>query len=430
MTALLPRLTLGFDNPNKAAALLACLALVGLAGALRARRASSALFGGLFAALAGLGLVLTSSRGGLLAFLCGAAFVVAANRRTLTGRRLVSLLAGFAAVVGLLLACGNPQRFRPNVPVTDQSVANRLLVWRTAPCLMADAPSGWGLGNAGAAFRSWYQPLDRHEDYRTLVSSHLTWLVELGRGGRLAYAAAWMFVLALGALRLKLCRDALPLAVWACLGVAAQFSSVGESIVLWLMPAALLVPAVATFCSPAAAPFRRTCLGVALIGGTALVTSLESVGRRFRPTGIPPVANDGVRLVVGSGQPVGWIVLNGAVMGGGGYGRRLRAHAAGRPDAAYGVARSLADVPADVERLAVCGETRELAARLPQFARLKSLRILSPADLNVRIASKGLDVKAFIGEFAPNCPPDDRPGLAVVPGCGLYLPDWPAYAFD
>ena len=86
------------------------------------------------------------------------------------------------------------KRYGQGVATEDRSISNRFELWKAAPTMMVDAPSGWGGGKSGQAYMNWYQPLDQHEAYRTLVNSHLTWLVELGWLGRFVYLTGWFTV--------------------------------------------------------------------------------------------------------------------------------------------------------------------------------------------------------------------------------------------
>ena len=188
----IPRLQLGFDSPNKAAVLLGCLALVFAVAAFRARRRFLTISFGAVSCLAWCGLVLTYSRGGLVAFSAGLLVVLGTlRRRLLRFWPLLLLSVGIALTAAVF--CSREKGF---AFASDASVGNRLEIWRTAPRMVADAAlTGWGIGNAGDAYMGWYQPLRSHERYRTLVSSHLTWLVELGLGGRMAYCAGWLLML-------------------------------------------------------------------------------------------------------------------------------------------------------------------------------------------------------------------------------------------
>lgn len=430
MIAALPRLSLWLGNPNKAAVLFAALALVCLVITVRSRRNALALLFGSLTAAAGCGLILTFSRGGLLAFFAGALIIIVFNRQLLTRARLTMMIVLPLLAAAFLIIQDNSGRFRATSLVNDHSISNRGILWRAAPCMMADAPGGWGLGNSGDAFKSWYQPLDRHENYRTLVSSHFTWLAEFGRPGRLAYAAGWLLVLGICWLHARLRRDALPLALWTCLGIAATFSSVAEAWELWLLPGLALIPALVTFGRDEAGPWRKGVIAASLLGSTALVSGLESLGRHFRPADALPLSVNDRQLVIGSGHPVHWIVLDESVMGGGAYGRRLRTYARDLTDFSCGIARTLADVPGDVEQLALCRNCISATGELASLPRLKSLRMLSPDQPEKWLsAAEKFRISVYLGELAPNCPETDIPGMTIIPGSGIYLPDWPACAF-
>ena len=429
------RLSLWMDNPNKAAALLALLAVPVVAVACRARGMLASCVAWCATGTLGLLLGLTQSRGGLVALAVGAAIVVASDWRRLRLPARLCSVAVAALLVFVVIQSGFAARLLHSTPQADDSVANRLLIWRAVPAMIADAPGGWGAGNSGEAFMNWYQPLDRGERYRTLVNSFFTWLVEHGWPCRAAVVFAFLFVLWLCALRLRLRGDPVPLAVWATFVIAAFFSSVAEEWILWVLPLAMLVPSV-----PLA--FRResrrrvvvAAVSFVLIASAALglVTVL---GHFARPPGTVDVrrAFDGSRVIVGVGEPRAWAVLDTSVVGIA-YGRALREFAF-RSDAkgrVWGLAESVDAVPDYAERIALCGRAAaEGPSVLSRFSALREVRILSPVNPSAWLAARsgGFDVKVFCGDFSANCPADDRPGLVVVSGAAENLPSWPALAF-
>lgn len=440
------RWQLWFDNPNKAAVLFACLALVALAWGFRCLEASgigdcqrrvrvslsvwfAALLGVFFSGFVYM-LLHTFSRGGLLAFGVGA--LVVAGRRMWRHAFLLALLAVLACMPLGWSAAG---RLMASSPGRDASVGNRLVLWQTVPRMMADAPGGWGLGNAGAAFMSWYQPVERRENYRTLVGSHVTWLVEFGRMGRVAYIVGWLSVLGACGVFCFRRKDGLPLALWLCLGTAAVFSSVAEAWEVWVLPVAAFVPVVLSV-------WRRcaTVVGVSALIGLAFVEGIEFVGRRQAADAVVRIVRDraGGRTVVGvdagevGGCPRSWIVYDATVLGGPSFGRVLRANIKDLRDGPWGVADTLDAVPAHARRLAVCGKSAAGGVpSLGRFAHLADVRVLSPEKPQAWLAAKAGDVapKVFCGEFSAACPDDDLPGVTVVPGARDYLPEWPRHAF-
>lgn len=249
------RLDWGFGNPNKTAALIAVLlVLVHGFRYLKNRRVGHVLFVLAFLVL-GVCLVHTYSRGGIVAALAGqSAFLITRHRGRLPWpSKKQLLLAGSIATALVVYAC------LPRVEAMDRyslglapgeepdrSISNRLRIWKDTPRMMVDAPRGWGTEEAGRAWMLWYQPLETRYRYRTLVNSHLTWLVEFGWVGRFLYLAGWSLVFLIGFAgsfpQAGIRRSAsLSVGVWTSFAVAAFFSSVAESFLLWLIPGAMFV---------------------------------------------------------------------------------------------------------------------------------------------------------------------------------------------
>ena len=419
----LVRLQLGFDNPNKAAVLLGSLALVLTVAAFRLKRRGARVAGGVVSALCWGGLLLTFSRGALVAFGVGLLLVLPAIVRRSAGRRIwLVLLMGMTLALAAFACRG---RF-----LSDASVGNRLEIWRAVPQMVADAVlTGWGLGNAGDAYMGWYQPLRSHERYRTLVSSHLTWLVELGLYGRMAYCAGWLLALGIGLWRWRKKGDPLAFALWLSFGIAALFSSVAESPVLWIVPVAVAIPAVVDFVRNFG---RRDCQGllaVALVWGVLLSLGLIWAGK---DTGSVRVSPKNDTVFFGKGRPSIWIVRDLSVMGGGAYGRALRLYAQQATNVTCGIAAKLSDVPSDVRRLVLCGTASDVGTeRLADFDALKEIRVLSPrSPARWLSATSSVPIRVFCGEFDVRCPSADHSRLQVVDGNGAYLTHWPEQALS
>ena len=441
----IPRWDLGLDNPNKAAAILACALLILLAACLRAPRGRVALLCdrigsvALVATAAAVGycLVHTFSRGGLVAFLAGAlVLLVGSWKGPRNFQRWLPILLVALLMAGTATWIGFTGRMARSTPSADASVGNRLEIWRNVPSMMVDAPGGWGHGASGDAFMSWYQPLERHERYRTLVNSHFTWLVELGWTGRLFYVCGFAFLFALGIVRLRARGDPLPLAVWTCFATAAFFSSVAEEWLVWIIPLMMTVPALKTFISNATAHMRCVAVEAALLTGCLLLVTVAVVGTTCRPKDAQPIhrSYDGTRLVVGEGTPSAWAVCDPEILGGPAFGRLLRGFAQ-TPEGkgkSYAFVDDLAAVPDDVRHLVLCGRAANVKTdALARFVALTDVRVLAPNRPNDWLAAhaKMPYLRVFCGEFAPSCPEEDVDGLIVVPGVADYLPDWPRLAF-
>ncbi len=285
------RLDWGFENPNKTAALIAMLIVAAWALPAIARfvfrgkrflnlKPSFLISFAWWSALAvsgalGYCLLLTGSRGGAVAAVAGLGALCAAQILQVFSPKLVNRSAGSGGLLVVLKknfagrkdsdaiceATSNPrirmsapritgvavvffalffaafflpqtQRFSPEYGAQDASIGNRLLIWKHVPSMIADAPGGWGVGNSGKAFMTWYQAGDADEEYRTLVNGHFTFLTESGWGAGALYLMLW-------ALALRLAFRASPAAagVLVAFGTAAMFSTVTEEFVLWILPA-------------------------------------------------------------------------------------------------------------------------------------------------------------------------------------------------
>lgn len=126
----------------------------------------------------------TASRGAAVAAL-GAAFVWSLGHY-ISGRAIWYKSAVWLAsravmcVIGLaIFSFGG--RIAPAFLAHDNSIGNRFILWSGATRLIAAAPwTGWGVGESGNAFMQWVQPLDRPEQYRTMVNGFLHIGVERG----------------------------------------------------------------------------------------------------------------------------------------------------------------------------------------------------------------------------------------------------------
>ena len=253
------RLDFGLGNPNKAAALFVSLVpiLWGVLGFALRRRGSKVrdvgfIVGLLLTGGVGVPLLLTESRGGVLAALVALGVLSVFSRRPWAMWRVAAVAVMLCATVFLAAQIGVTRRMSPDYLTGDDSIQNRLRIWSSAPAMIADASGGWGAGRAGPEYGQWYQPPAISQKYRVLVSSHLTSLVEASRTGRFAYVALWGFVLFVSwrAARrsakepVSSMWQAAPLALAASQFVAWQFSDVAELLVVRWSPALALLAAM------------------------------------------------------------------------------------------------------------------------------------------------------------------------------------------
>ncbi len=180
------RWSFGFDNPNKAAVLFACLLPVlwiGWDWGWRKSRPTAWAVAGLLILVAFTALCLTYSRGGLVATAAAFGYILYRQWRSRarpTRARLIAASILLVIALSTLVVTGLATRSLTPITTNDASVGNRLDVWTAALAMAADRPLGFGHGNSGQAYMQWYQPLASDAGYRTLVSGYLTPLVEFG----------------------------------------------------------------------------------------------------------------------------------------------------------------------------------------------------------------------------------------------------------
>ncbi len=421
------RMDWGLGNPNKTAALIAMLMV--FVWALAAIRR-----GGFWAALTlftGLGICLvhTYSRGGIIAAAVGIGILIVTARRPWPKSRIAALSASVWCIIGFSILIQAHQRYSQGIAMEDRSISNRLAIWKTAPRMMVDAPAGWGVGNSGRAYVQWYQPLDRTETYRTLVNSHLTWLVEFGWPGRFFYLLFWSSMAAWCWPCRRTVANGVPLAVWSCFFVAAAFSSVAESPWLWIVPAAAAVQAgVCRWIS--GSRFSLLNLGLPSAAALAGCLILYLTGAATESG----VARSGEVVTFGPGQPRGHVVTDPSVLGKN-AGRVFREYAGRHAFPSMGFSESLRDLPHGGIPLLVLGgvsSSVDPADIRAACARARRVIIVNPKIVPQMI---GLAERAAgtltvcFGEFAQSPGREEWSRAATVrllPGIGDYIPDWPA----
>lgn len=291
----------GLGNPNKTAALIGCLMAASWL-LIRIRRGGFAFALTAFALL-GACLIQTYSRGGVVAAIAGQSVVLAWRARPWPKGRALATMAVVLALMGYASwdGVGATRRFAQS-PTADRSIGNRLAIWRAAPRMMVDAPSGWGWGRAGWAYTQWYQDPSTRYEYRTLVNSHLTTLAEANWLGRVAYAAAVLAIL-------TLCwpirgGSSVPLAIWVVFLSGAAFSSIMESPFLWILPVAALTHSVWIRLRTHTWPSKA--IWGAIFGSAILINiTLALVGLAMSPQAI--IRGSPTSVHVGTTGPLFWL---------------------------------------------------------------------------------------------------------------------------
>lgn len=429
-------LKLGFMNPNRCGAFLALISLVFVGLAVQARQRGWRVLFGLFAAGVFAAVLLTHSRGAVVAFSIGLACYFLPNLFKLPRKYLVI----FVLSVVLLLVIGIFACYGKSGSPQAKSSSQRIDIWRHTPRMMVDAPGGWGFVSSGRAYVDWYQPFDQNFVARTLVNDHLTILVSCGWPLRFGYLFALFLVLGFA---LRAARDgitAMPLAVWSAFAAVAWFHPLMESPVLWIAPAA--AGAVFAVCAKPwrrGARYARVCLPAAALA-LASVACLYAMGN-FMHEPTPRVrAQNGIVRINGI-SPATLLVCDDVVLGNGFTEKQLRKFYAANPKApsvsyAYGIDALPSRLP---RRLVLAGRTgAEFLDRwvsAPEGAKPplpKELMFITPTFPPWAVPEqimKSCKVKIVIGEFLAYFDPgysSPLPWVDIVPGDELCVHDWVA----
>ena len=236
------RWSFGFDNPNKAAALIASLLpllwlAISAAWSIKRPWLHWLLTGiaTLVLAIGWWGLFNTFSRGGIAAAIAAFAYI-GCRTRSQWIRGWPALVAALAVLVALFIATRAAERSIPSA--ADKSVAHRLTVWKGGLEMLASIPQGVGTGNSGEVYMQWFEPPEMDAGYRTLVNSYLTFAVEQGLGlfGAALFAAIFIWRWAPCQTPNRLLQNAVTAARASLIGfaVAGFFTTTMEEPMLWV----------------------------------------------------------------------------------------------------------------------------------------------------------------------------------------------------
>lgn len=412
----------GLGNPNKTAALIAML-MVAVWWLNSLRRwgfwVALALFTGM-----GICLIHTFSRGGLFAMFAGLLVVIRGARGAWPRRCIIGVTISTLTLLLATVCLKAHERCSPKVLQTDRSITNRIELWKIAPRMMVDAPTGWGLGNSGRAYMQWYQSVNRSEQYRTMVSSHLTWLVEFGWPMRFLYVLSLAIVFLIcwptpgGTVR------TIALGVWVAFATAAVFSTVAESPWLWVVPIASLAAALWDRVKHRQWPKP---LWWSFPAGVAVVTNVVFIlcgSTRSEVQGSP------VRVIVGWGEPLTWLVADSTIVGRY-YGKVFRRHSSPSPVGFVESLEALDNVSG--KTVIISGTlTSEDKTRLNQVtAAASKVVLLNPSILPFEVSvskQHSNNFEVIFGEFSQSPALScwaERLQIKYITNAGDYLPHWP-----
>lgn len=423
------RLDWGLGNPNKTAAMLAGL-MVAVWSLAYIQKRLFWLSASLFTVLGGC-LVLTFSRGGLVACIAGVTVLIVLAPRPWPRQNVIMVAFSVLVIVVFVVRFGACRRYTQSFIAEDRSVINRVALWKAAPVMISDAPWGWDSGNAGRAYMQWYQPLDRHERYRTLVNSHLTWLVEFGWPLRFLYVFGWLAVLLLCGMGAGKMWLSVPLGIWTTFGTAAFFSSVAESPWLWAVPLISLFAVLVVRMRLRRWPSLMSLMWLA-VASTLFCVGLWIIGQLADSQ----IKGGGDRICIGSGAPGTWLVADEKALGGEGFAKVLREKlAVCQAHCGIGIVWAFDSLPKNISgaKVVVVGEPEGLTPeKMAEVATSASrLILLAPGfypseagfDSNMREVS---DV--IFGEFSQSpflMSWEETTHVYRVFGAGDYFPDWP-----
>lgn len=427
------RMDWGLGNPNKTAALIAELMVAGWGLAYARKRGFWAAFI-FFIILAGC-LIHTFSRGGLVAAFIGLTALIVFRQKSWPLKKCVAIGIAVLLMTAFALYLNAHSRYGQGVFKEDRSINNRMELWKVSPVMMVDAPAGWGMENAGKAFMRWYQPANRNEQYRTLVNSHLTWLVEFSWPLRFLYLFAWAAIFLICFPTKKSRWYAVPLGIWLSFGTAAFFSSIAESICLWIVPglslSAVLVnrlrikewPRLVTWFVP---------VGIA----TIFCVSFLTVGK-----GKIEINGSKDRVIIGKQAPSFWLVVDGRTLGDYDFAKSLRKYLAEHPtDQSIGIVQSLDFLPKVLSgaTIVVAGSPEGRSQASMQWLASSASRLILlapryyPQEAGI-ISGVKSSVAIIFGEFSqsPFLAAWEETGQARrVAGAGDFFPNWPQIIFS
>lgn len=433
-----------FINPNKTAAIFVELALCALAAALvawRRRRVFFAAVSAVGCVAAAAALSMTRSRGGLLAFVVGAAILflpVFLGRISVRG-----IVAGViaAVLIAISLFAFSGGRFGKGFLSSQGQRADRRMLWKAAMSMMIEAPSGWGSGRSGAAYVDWHQPDEQPTALTELQNSHLTWMVEHGWSWRMGYVFLWTLLAAL--LLVAAAKDSkpLPAALWMSLWTAACFTHELEEPLLWLLPVvSLALLADSDFTASIRRRMPASC-AIAAIVAVATCGTVYALGSCWTEDGKPKVRAISGGAIVNGSDASRWVVRDDVVLDGGYQiyvGKEVRAFYEDFPGAPpCGLVGSIGDLPREMDSLLLSGRSGRrylelFGADRASTPKAHRITFLSPPFSWQEIPQELLgetEVRLVSGEMAIGSEELGRPKWVIAaPGAELYVPGWMEYA--
>ena len=423
------RFTLFYQNPNLFACLL-CLTLLSLLWFLTLRSPLKAIVWP-FLLLAFGALLLTASRGGVLALVVGLAVLFPFSKIQTFKVQLISAYICILLLSGAVLwISDDAARLFKSIDMTDGSVARRILIWKSVPGMLITAPEGWGLGNAAQAYQQWFQLDDNYLQLKHLLNSHFTWMVEISWWWRGAYVAGWTLIGVYLCINAQSCSvSRVGLAVWLAFAVASSFNATAHELTLWLIPLGWLALSLAIRRNWATLKKKIFWISSILTTLVALVT-IYIMAVQFGDGSSGVIRYQKGVITLGSRhQPADllWIQPQPEILGKF-YGNQFRnLSRAGKTICILGSAQVSSPIDLSQSLVVVCHSLAiaESVAHVMPVETKYQLLVLNPqADELLENFKLPQDTRIFMGSLNPVPSENVYPDIVVLPGVEHYIRDW------
>ena len=420
------RMDWGFGNPNITAALIVSLFVLAWLPAFLFRKGFW--FSLPASTLLGVCLIHTMSRGGILGGIVGLGLLIYFAPRPWPRSRLVAASVCIWITIFGTIFFNAHKRIGQGIAKEDMSISNRLTVWQAAPQMLAANPGGWGWNKSGQAYMDWFQPLDRDEQYGSLVNTHLSKIVELGIFGGSLYMFIWSWALILCWPTAQKRWRIVPFGIWTGFGIAAIFTNMAREPLVWIVPILSLLGVIvdSIISRP---PLNLRPIAAAMTLGVGLPLFLYLVGLRS-PTSLH-VQNDAIFL--GSKPPQLWLLGSRDKLGNS-YPRKLRKFISDLPNpVSIAVTESVKGLPNNIETRLLIAKDTTLEERSIVLSKAKQKIVLVAPNFSPLEANSNQSMSAVFGEFSSSpfvssWKMNDR--YRMLKGTGDFIPNWTKIAHD
>lgn len=430
------RLRLFSRNPNRTALIFAEAIMLTLGVALFASGWGFRIMGFACSVALFIPLLMTQSRGGLLASLAGVGLLTFSRfRHRFNRRRLIGIVL---CALGILTVChfaGFGHRFR-EAKDGDRSTTSRLVIWREVPRMIAAAPLGWGLWRSGHAYNSWFERPENMHMTGDLFNDHLSRFVEGGFVFGGLYVFAWVFVfLWCGRLAWR-GGSPVPLAVWVAYFISCCFNPMNYWFPTFYIPLGVTLAAVVGQIRHRFGESRAIALPCVALAVTGVILLAVAVIAGFAPGQDVPiqVSARGRRIVIGHGEPTVWLADDGYVLCGdynGFPGKEIREYYQAHPNAEpIGLVERLEDLPKETDRLVVTGKLCRPYLDNPERTKADHIILMSPPFGSRDVPREfrcNQDLHLLTGEFVARLTGDNSRKanwIHIVRGAEMYIPGW------